>query len=198
MAVVLVSGCGGTAQDAHEPKRSFSVQIVKASFPTSQAVAHPSRFKLEVRNSGASAVPNVAVTINSFTYYSNYPNLSSHVRPIWIVDQGPGAISKFPIQTEEFDSPGNDVTANNNTWAAGALAPGQARTFVWKVTPVKSGDYTLNYSVAAGLNGKAHAVIASGASPTGRFAVHIASAPRISHVDPTTGALVSGPLPVAQ
>jgi hypothetical protein len=193
--IVLVSGCGGTAQDAHEPKRSFDVRVTQASFPSSQSIAHQSKLKLEVRNSGSQAVPNVAVTINSFGYLSDYPNLAARQRPVWIVDQGPGAVSKLPIQTESFDNPGGDVTATSNTWAAGALAPGQARTFIWHVTPVKSGSYTINYAVAAGLNGKAHAVIASGgATPTGHFTVHIASAPKASHLA-SDGAIVAGPVP---
>lgn len=191
--VVLVSGCGGTAQDAHEPKRSFDVQVTQASFPSSQAIARQSKLRLEVRNAGNQTVPNVAVTVNSFGYLSDYPNLAARERPVWIVDQGPGAVSKLPIQTESFDNPGGDVTATSNTWAAGALAPGQARTFTWHVTPVKSGEYTVNYAVAAGLNGKAHAVISSGAAPTGHFTVHIASAPRAAHLA-SDGAIVPGPV----
>jgi hypothetical protein len=191
--IVLVSGCGGTAQDAHEPKGSFDVQVMHASFPSSQAVARASEMKLEVRNSGSRAVPNLAVTVNSFGYLSDYPKLAARLRPIWIVDQGPGAGSQFPIQTESFDNPGGDVTATSNTWAGGALAPGQARTFVWHVTPVKSGDYTIDYSVAAGLNGKAHAVISSGATPGGHFTVHVASAPRAAHLA-SNGAIVPGPV----
>jgi hypothetical protein len=142
---------------------------------------------------GTSTVPNVAVTIKSFGYLSDYPKLSSRLRPIWIVDEGPGAITKRPIQTESFDYAGGDITATTDTWAAGALAPGQAHTFIWHVTPVKSGDYTVNYSVAAGLNGKARAVLANGTTPTGHFTVDIAAAPRVSHVA-ADGALVSGPV----
>jgi hypothetical protein len=192
--IVLVSGCGGSAQDAHEPKRSFDVQVTRANFPSSQSVSHATKLELEVRNTGASTIPNIAVTVNSFGYLSEYPNLATRLRPVWIVDQGPGAVSKFPIQTESVDNPGGDVTATPNTWAAGALAPGQARTFIWHVTPVKSGDYTIDYSVAAGLNGKAHAVIAGGATPGGHFTVHIASAPRAAHLA-SNGAIVAGPVP---
>jgi len=192
-AVVLVSGCGGTAQDAREPKRSFDVQVTQASFPSSQAIARAAKLKLEIRNSGTATIPNLTVTINSFGYLSDYPKLASRLRPIWIVDQGPGAITKRPIQTESFDYVGGDVTATTDTWAAGALAPGQARTLIWHVTPVKSGEHTVNYFVAAGLNGKARAALANGQAPAGHFTVNIAPAPRVSHVA-SDGALVSGPV----
>jgi hypothetical protein len=64
------------------------------------------------------------------------------------------------------------------------------------VTPVKSGDYTVNYAVAAGLNGRSRAVLADGNASTGQFKVHVASVPHVNHVAPN-GAIVAGPvLPV--
>ena len=50
------------------------------------------------------------------------------------------------------------MTAYSNTWALGALQPGQTATFDWGVTAVKAGTYVVQYRVAAGLNGKAKAV----------------------------------------
>ena len=57
-----------------------------------QSIARPSRLELLVRNTGTRTVPNVAVTIDSFAYATNYPELAANKRPIWVVEQGPGKI----------------------------------------------------------------------------------------------------------
>ena len=44
-------------------------------------------------------------------------------------------------------------------------APARRKTFVWKVTAVQAGDYTIRYRVAPGLTGKAK--LASGGAPDG-------------------------------
>jgi hypothetical protein len=59
--------------------------------------------------------------------------------------------------------------------------------------PVKPGAHTVNFSVFAGLGGKARAQLSSGAPVKGRFAVAIAPAPATTHVDPNTGRIVVGP-----
>ncbi|HEY1457377.1 MAG TPA: hypothetical protein VGF15_02560 [Solirubrobacteraceae bacterium] len=192
----LVSGCGQTHQDASEPRGDFSVSIVKASFPAKQAISRATSLRLEIRNTGSRTIPNLAITVNSFGYRSEYPKLAANERPVWIVDQGPGAIPSSTVKTVPFDSPGSDVTATSNTWVAGAVPAGQTRTFVWMVTPVKAGLHTLSYRVAGGLSGKAHAQLSSTQAPIGHFSVNVASQPPITHVDPNTGQLVPGPLPV--
>ena len=80
-------------------------------------------------------------------------------RPIWIVDQGPK---------------GGD-TSYTNTWALGPLKAGQSKDFEWKVTAVKAGDYTINYSVSPGLTGKAK--VAAGGTTKGTFKVSIDDTP---------------------
>jgi hypothetical protein len=57
------------------------------------------------------------------------------------------------------------------------------KTFDWAVTAVKPGTYTVQYRVAAGLNGKATAVLASGGSPMGTFTVTVKSAPAQAYVN---------------
>ncbi len=98
-------------------------------------------------------------------------------------------------ETQEVSPPGGAQTAYVNTWALGALAPGKTRTFVWQVVPVKAGTYTVHYSVAAGLAGKAKARLASGAPAAGQFAVDIAPAPELTHVNPATGHIEGGEFP---
>lgn len=192
-----VAGCGEARQDAHEPQGKRALEVLRASFPAKQAVARPSELELVVRNPGPEAVPNLAVSVKSFYYRSAYPHLSDASRPIWIVDQGPGAIPQRPVMTVPFDSPGGDVTATSGTWAAGRVPAGQTRTFTWRLTPVKSGVHTVAYALAAGLHGKARATTPNGGPAGGRFVVHIAPAPPIAHVNPETGAVEAGRPPVA-
>ena len=63
--------------------------------------------------------------------------------------------------------------AQTNTFAFGPLEPGDDKSIVWRVTPVKSGTYTLRYLVSAGLDGNARAVTADGGEVKGEFVVTI-------------------------
>jgi hypothetical protein len=171
------------------------MQVVHPSFPTAQSVARQTRFVLPVRNTGTHTVPNVAVTIDSFDYTSTYPGLAADKRPVWAIEQGPGAVASPPVESQEISPPGGGQTAYVNTWALGALAPGATRTFVWRVVPVKAGSYTVHYTVAAGLAGKAKARLSSGGLVQGQFAVDIASAPPLKHVNPATGRVEAGAAP---
>ena len=192
---LLASGCGGGAkQNAHEPKASFRLDVVRASFPRIQSIARPTTLLLTVRNSGIRTAPNVAVTIDSFEYASNFPELAADKRPIWIVDAGPGEIS-HPAQTAAVSPAGGGQTAYVNTWALGPLASGATRTFRWRVAPVKSGVQRIAYQVAAGLGGNARAVSASGGPVGGRFAVYITPSPPLTQVNPNTGQVVPGIYP---
>jgi hypothetical protein len=193
---VLLAGCGAARQDAHEPKGTFALRVLSASFPSHQAIAKISRLTLRIRNTGAHTIPNLAVSLDSFAYTDAAPDLASSQRPVWIVDQGPGAIPKQAVQSAAVSPPGSGQTAYVNTWALGPLAAGRTQTFSWHVTPVKAGTHTVHYTVAAGLNGKAKASIAGGGTPVGKFTVQIAPVPPKTHVDPATGQVVPGPLPV--
>jgi len=196
LLVALASGCGGSERNAREVKGIYTVEVLRAHFPAKQAIAHDTRLALIVRNAGAKTIPNVAVTLDSFYYTSNYPNLSVKKKPVWIVNTGPGATAIGPpVQSEEINPPGGGETAYVNTWALGALAPGKSKRFVWKVTPVKAGLHTVHYSVAAGLDGKAIARLAGGGRPAGRFVASIAPLPPATHVNPETGEIVAGPNP---
>jgi hypothetical protein len=75
------------------------------------------------------------------------------------------------------------VTAYANTWALGRLAPGKTARFVWAVTAVKAGKHVVAWQVAAGLNGKAKAVLSNGSAPHGAFAVNVGTAPAQSYVN---------------
>jgi hypothetical protein len=194
--MVLAAGCGaGARMDAGEPTGTYAMKIIHASFPTTQSISRPTSLELEVQNSGTRTVPNVAVTVNSFNYASNYPELADNKRPVWVIERGPGAIASPPVNSQEVSMPGGGQTAYVNTWALGALAPGKTRTFTWHVVPVKAGTHTVHYSVAAGLAGKAKARLTSGAPVEGQFAVNIAPAPTLTHVNPDTGRVEVGQFP---
>ena len=175
VAALAVAGCGGgKRQDADEPSGTFRVDVVRATFPTKQHLAKQARFVIAVRNSGAKTVPNVAVTVNSFSARSEQAGLAAAERPVWVVD----------------DSPRGGDTAYTNTWALGRLAPGQTRRFVWRVTAVQAGTHTVKWQVAAGLNGKAKATLAGNRAPAGSVTVDVSAKPAQAHVDPKTGRVV--------
>jgi hypothetical protein len=191
---VLAAGCGGgTRQDAHEPDATFTVAVVHPSFPAVQSVARTTTMALGVRNTSTATIPNVAVTVDSFSYVSNFPDLALSKRPIWVIEQGPGAVPKRPVQSQAVSPPGGGQTAYVNTWALGELPPGATRIFAWRVTPVKPGIYTVHYTIAAGLAGRSRARLANGAIPHGHFTVAIAPRPPATHVNPETGRVEPGP-----
>ena len=176
--MLVLGGCGGgERQDANEPEGDFKVEIVEASFPEEQSIAEEATMKISVRNADDEELPNVAVTVatdpgdsggaaQAFSQDIADPNVADASRPIWIVDEAPS---------------GGD-TAYTNTWSLGALPPGETRDFEWKVTAVKAGDYTLNYSVSPGLTGKAKP--AGGHTTKGTFKVTIDDTPPESRVAP--------------
>jgi hypothetical protein len=172
------------------------MKVLDASFPAKQAIARPTSLQLQVQNTGTRTVPDVAVTLDSFYYTSNYPDLASDKRPVWVVEQGPGPLARPPVQTQEVSPPGGGQTAYVNTWALGPLAAGSTQTFVWRVVPVKAGLHTVHYSVAAGLAGKAKAELASGGPVEGQLTADIAATPPARHVNPATGQVVPGEFPL--
>ena len=66
----------------------------------------------------------MAVTIDSFNYTENFPELAANKRPIWVVDAGPGAIPATPRRPPRSARPGAGRPHYVNTWALGPLAPG--------------------------------------------------------------------------
>jgi hypothetical protein len=182
----LVSACGGTEQNAGEPHGRFPVAI-RSSFPTSQRLAEQSSFTVRIRNTGHATIPNVAVTVTNPKYGSaaqafgtliaangaGQPILASRSRPVWIVNQAPGPCG-YSCRKR---GPGAAATAYSDTWALGRLPPGHTATFRWKLTAVQPGAYTVEYQVAAGLNGYARAVLAGGKPARGRYKITISPTP---------------------
>jgi hypothetical protein len=189
-AAVLVAGCGsGPRQDAGEPGGSYRLEVTGARFPASQSIAQNARMIVRVHNADRKAAPNVAVTVETDPSQSGGgmvafgqrvadDRLSDPERPVWIVNQGPK---------------GGDSAATN-TWALGRLGAGQTKTFIWKVTAVQAGDYTIRYRIAPGITGKAK--LAAGGHTDGLFKVRIDDKPVPARVD-DNGNIVRGQAPGA-
>jgi hypothetical protein len=174
---LLVAGCGGgesQRQDADEPSGTWTVDVVEADFPRSQRLAEAETLRIRVRNTADRSIPNLAVTVDSFSRRSEQAGLADPNRPVWILDDGPRG--------------GN--TAYTNTWALGRVGPGQIKTFEWRVTPVEAGTHRVSYRVAAGLDGKAKARLDGGDRPEGTFTVRVSKEPSQSRVDPETGDVI--------
>jgi hypothetical protein len=175
---LIVAGCGGGGprQDANEPSGNYKVQVVEAKFPGRQALAKRSVMRITVKNVDTKTIPNIAVTVKSFDQLKDDPTLADPRRPQFIVNTGPH---------------GGD-TAYVGTSALGPLKPGETKTFEWDVTAVVAGKYSLKYLVAAGLNGKAKAILESGGTPHGEFTGTVSNKAPAAHVADNGKTVVTG------
>jgi hypothetical protein len=173
IAAALVGGCGGGGerQDAGDSSATYRVRVSDPSFPARQGLAEEAELRMTVRNLDDRTIPNLAATIGmagdgtqaaAFGSLSKDSGLSSRSRPVWVVDDGPLS----------------GDTAYANTWALGPLAPGDERTFVWRVTAVEPGRYVVTYRLAGSLTGGARLETPDGRVPRGRFAATISGRPR--------------------
>ena len=202
VALALAACGGGQRQDAQEPSGKFTVQITSARFPSSQRLSEHTHLVLAVHNAGGKTLPDVAVTIcnvtcaypapagqgtsaAAFAENLQMPGLAHPSRPVWVVDNPPGPcnVGCAANFSSGGGGPGGAVTAYANTWALGALRPGQTAKFDWGVTAVKPGRHVVAWEVAAGLNGKARAVLSDGSLPHGTFTVRIHTAPAQTYVN---------------
>jgi hypothetical protein len=194
-SALAACGGGGERQDEDEPEGEFPVAVVDAQFPNRQRLAETTDLKLGVENTGTEQIPNLAVTIylddgggavssgaggqGSFSIRTDQPGLANPNRPVWILE------NKYPrLEGEEAplgSSPA--TTAQTNTFDFGPMAPGETKDMVWRLTAVRGGTYTVNYQIAAGLQGKAEAVTADGSPPEGKFVVTISTKPPSATVD---------------
>jgi hypothetical protein len=181
------------------------VSVDAATFPSSQTLSQHTHLVLRLHNAGSKAIPDLAVTIcnvtcsykapkgegssaAAFASDINLPYVSNPSRPTWVVDRGPGPC-RYSCQN---GGQGAYVTAYANTWALGhQLRPGQTVIFDWAVTAVTPGSHVVAWQVAAGLNGKAKAVLANGMQPGGTFVVRVNSKPQQSYVN-NAGQIVQG------
>ncbi|MDQ3758577.1 MAG: hypothetical protein M3331_01340, partial [Actinomycetota bacterium] len=106
-------------------------------------------------------------------------------RPVWILENDYPKVLEPGTSSEDLDSAptAGAETSSTNTYTFGELPPGETIRTVFRVTPVVGGVYTVNYEVAAGLDGNARAVTPDGGPVEGEFVTKIATRPPASAVD---------------
>lgn len=189
VAAIGIAACGGDSepQDANEPEGEFEVEVTASEFPTEQRLAQTSDLILGVENTSDEPLPELAFTIftddgladGSFNIRSDQPGLANPNRPVWILE------NKYPREVGAPPPKGlsGGFRAQTNTFGFGPLEPGEEKKIVWRLTPVQAGSYTLSYIVAAGLDGKAKAVTATGDEVKGEFDVEISDVPPKARVN---------------
>jgi hypothetical protein len=194
--LVTLSACGSEPrQDENEPSGDFPVEVTTSKFPTRQRLAQQADLVLGVENTGDETVPELAFTVftddgvadGSFSIRSDQPGLANPNRPVWILE------NKFPRPVGSPPPKGlsGGLRAQSNTYGFGPLESGESEEIVWRVTPVQAGTYTLNYEVAAGLDGNARAVTEDGGEVKGEFVVTITDKPPKARVN-DAGEVVRG------
>ena len=118
IVALVVAGCGGgERQDKNEPSGTFPMNVVNADFPKSQSLAKQVPMTISVKNTGTKEIPNLAVTVDSFSTRSQEQGLADPERPVWIVDKASMTVKPQPVQLAGAD--GNDAVVT------GGLTPGQ-------------------------------------------------------------------------
>jgi hypothetical protein len=183
---VFAVGCGsGDRQDEDEPKGSFPVEVVSATFPAKQKLAKNSKMEIVVRNAGNKEVPIISVTVEcpggpppkrsqgsggspsgtgsqggGFNYRTSFPGVADPARPQFVVNTIP---TRTPRNYDRGRlDPLERSSAYVSTFPLGPLAVNREAKFMWDVTAVKSGPYRICWKVNAGLDGKAKAVAQGG------------------------------------
>ena len=189
--LLAIAGCGGDErQDADEPEGEFAVEVIAASFPERQRLAKRSDLEITLRNAGDRTIPDVAVTVNGFSYRAEGSDLSDPERPRFALNGVPVEIGGFP--DAKSATPRGCNTDYVNTWACGPLRPGRERTFRWSVTAVKAGRFRIDWRVALA-GRKARAVAPGGGpAPSGSFSGSVSDEPAQTRVAEDGKTVVSG------
>jgi hypothetical protein len=182
-AVVLsMSACGGdSSSDADEPTGTYSVKVSDASFPAAQRLGQTYLMKLGIRNTGRKTIPALNVTVSlagkegetstlPFAIHDPQPDLAQPDRPVWVLAE------HYP-KLAGSSKPGGAETSNQKTYDFGPLKAGATVDLVWKLSAVRTGRYTLAYTVGAGIGGGAKAETTEGVEPGGTLRARISSAP---------------------
>jgi len=173
--LLAAGGCGGgERRDAGAAAGPFSVDIVRAQFPARQHLADKPELVMTVRNAGEETIPDLAVTVHGFSARTGDSAQADARELVWLID----------------DEPSGAVTAIEDTWTAGALAPGASTTLRWHVTPVRAGTHELTYAVAGDVAGPGATSLARGGPARGSLIVRVAGAPAQARVDPRTGEVI--------
>lgn len=188
LLALALAACGsGSSSDANEPEGTYRVRVTDASFPTEQHLGQTYLLDLGVRNTGDKTIPALTVNVSikgkegegstlPFGIRDPQPELAQPDRPVWVL------AAHYPKFTGSTANGGAE-TSNPKTFDFGPLKKGATANTVWKLSAVKAGNYTLVYSVEAGLTGATKAQTGGGAAPGGSFTVKISSAERNTEVN---------------
>jgi hypothetical protein len=183
ITALSVAACGSdSSSDAEEPAGTFPVKVSEASFPAKQQLGQTYLMKLGVRNTGRKTIPALTVTVTvagkegetstlPFAIRDPQPGLAQPDRPVWVLAEH---YPKFAGSSE----PGGTETPNQKTYDFGPLKAGAVTNVVWKLSAVRTGRYTLAYTIDVGLSGSAKAETAGGVAPGGSFTARISAAPQ--------------------
>jgi hypothetical protein len=167
LLAALLTACGGSSnkrQDEDEPSGEYQVEVVSATFPTDQKLAKRSVMEIKVANVGDEDIPNINVSVDDFYYREDLrpgeeeTGLADPERPMFVVDTIPTRPGGPRRDTERLD-PLERSSAYVDTYPIGKLEEGETATFRWEVTAVKAGRFCIAWKVAAGLDGKAEAIV---------------------------------------
>jgi hypothetical protein len=181
VATLALTGCGGgERQDADAPGGEFALDVTRATFPSRQTLAEPATLRLDVRNPGPRAVPDLAVVVETaparpgeaaaaFGTRAGGDGAADASRPVWVLERDPAG----------------GRTAYVNTWAFGRVARGASRSVRFAVTAIRPGRYRVRWRVAPALEGAAR--LSGGGRTAGAFRVTISDEPVRSRVGPGGG-----------
>ena len=176
------AACGGSSSSSsEEPEGKYEMKVVKATFPTDQALGQTSLMRIAVRNTGDRTVQSAGITISiageegqtsslPFGIHDPQADLSQPDRPVWVLEEG------YPKPSGGTTKRGGSTSPSRKTFVLGALKPGKTVGGIWKLSAVRAGRFTVLYGVDAGLGGKAKAETDTGVAPGGSFRVEITDA----------------------
>jgi hypothetical protein len=182
-----IAACGDEpSSDANEAEGTYRVQVTNARFPAKQQLGQTYLLELGVHNTSDKTIPALTVNVSikgkegtgstlPFGIHDPQPELAQPDRPVWVLAEH---YPKFVGSS----AAGGAGTSNPKTFDFGPLKKGATANLVWKLSAVRSGNYTLLYAIEGGLSGKAKAETSGGATPGGSFSVKISSAERNTEV----------------
>ncbi|MEY2517701.1 MAG: hypothetical protein QOJ89_5059 [bacterium] len=160
---LAVAGCGGGGARDDASDGDGTIAIERVAFAAHQHVGEQRSLTMTVRNTGDKPVRDLVVVLRGFSLHTD----QTPQRPLWLVDEPPAG----------------SATSLDDTYAAGAIAPGRRRTLRWRVTAVLAGTHVLTYAVSG-------ARLAAGSRARGRLRAEVSAKPPFARVDPRTGAVV--------
>jgi hypothetical protein len=181
-SALTIAACGASSKTSEKgAPGNYPVRVVTAEFPPKQRLGETSLMRIGVRNAGDRTLPALTVTVSiagkegqqsglPFGIRDPEPGLAQPDRPVWVLSE------HYP-KLAGSSEPGGAETANEKTFDFGPLDAGATTEAVWKLSAVKTGNFTVLYSIGAGLNGEAKAETANGVRAGGTFAVRISEAP---------------------